>query len=173
MHLTAVTVRRPSNPTISHSIDRSMVMLSTSNITFVDQWTCMIFNAYHRKRDANLFKIVRFLIQYCFKLLRYTCRIHYCWPVYYPHYSYYFLIVHAVFNADNTTIRKMMFLDYRTRHICYTRTSLRNKCYGTENDKSVKLKMAPFSKAVQFFLVFKCLKNCDANSGPLPRFISS
>ena len=70
-------------------------------------------------------------------------------------------------------LEKMMFLDYRTRHICYTRTSLRDKCYGTENDKSVKLKMAPFSKAVQFFLVFKCLKNCDANSGPLPRFISS
>ena len=58
--------------------------------------------------------------------LSYTL-LHYCWPkkcyVYYPHYSNYFLIVHPVFNADNTFIRKMMFLDYRTRHICCIRTS--------------------------------------------------
>ena len=75
------------------------------------QWTCQIFNAYHRKRDANLFENVRFLIRYWYELpvVYIIALLHYCWPkkcyVYYPHYSNYFLIVHPVFSC--LTARKI------------------------------------------------------------------
>ena len=102
-------------PSIIQSIDPYVCYLHLASHLW-PQWTCMIFNAYHRKREDNLFENVRFLIWNFFKVLRYTCRMHYCWPkkcyIYYPHYSNYFLIVHAVFNADKITFRKMMFLDY-------------------------------------------------------------
>ena len=127
----------------------------------------MIFNAYHRKREDNLFENVRFLIWNFFKVLRYTCRMHYCWPkkcyVYYPHYSNYFLIVHAVFNADKITFRKMMFLDYAN---FLNRQMLQNREWW-----QCQIENENFLKAVQFFLVFKCQKGEKGNVSKIATII--